>query len=205
MIKTLNIQKKFVSMPRCKHCRKYFKKGNGKCSLKRHLAAVKAANKKKLNSKSVKSKTNTDNKTKTKKRNGKTQSQIAKEARSKNERSEKNFVKKLVGRGFFTFRTGQAYAVPDIVAYKNRKLSFYEIKPAHSKATAKTLLMKHQYDWMKKFCLNKKIEVNLVFYTGSQSFKYSVVRITKKNIEDFVYNAKNAYDIFDRTDELTYK
>ena len=139
------------------------------------------------------------------KRRVKTQSQIAIGARGKNERSEENFVKKLARKGFFAFRTGQSYAVPDIVAYKNRKLSFYEIKPAHSKATAKTLLMKHQSDWMKKFCLNKKIEVNLVFYKGSRPFKYSVVRITKKNIEDFVYNKNNAIDIFERTDELIYK
>ena len=135
----------------------------------------------------------------------KTQSQIAIGARKKNTYSEENFVKKLSRRGFFAFRTGNSLGVPDIVAYKNKKLSFYEIKPAHGGSKNKTLLMKHQYDWMKKFCLNKKIEANLVFYKGSRPFKYSVVRLTKKNIDNFVYNDKNAYDIFDRTDKLTYK
>jgi len=39
-------------MARCNHCHKYFKKGDGKGSLKTHMAAVKAANKKKLDTES---------------------------------------------------------------------------------------------------------------------------------------------------------
>ena len=183
-----------MGLLKCKHCNKLFENGFGKGSLKRHQAAVKATSKRKSIQKS-------SNKLKPTK---KTQSQIATGAKKKNTDSEENFVKKLSRNGFFAFRTGNSLGVPDIVAYKNNKLSFYEIKPAHGKSTNKTLLMKHQYDWMKKFCLNKKIEANVVFYKGSQPFKYSVVQITKKNIDNFVYNDKNAMDIFDRTDKLIY-
>jgi len=55
-------------MPQCNHCHKKFKIGHGKGSLTTHLAAVEAANTKKLNSKSGKGKTNTGSKKKNKKR-----------------------------------------------------------------------------------------------------------------------------------------
>ena len=66
-------------MPQCNHCHKNFKKGNGKGSLNRHLAAVKAANSKNSNGKS-----------------GKGKKQITKEKKTKEELSQnaKKAVKK---------------------------------------------------------------------------------------------------------------
>jgi len=129
----------------------------------------------------------------------------AKKASRKNILSELNFVERLRKKGFLAFSTGKAEGPPDIVAYKNRKLSFYEIKPSQPSNPRNGLLKRTQSDWIKKYCFNKKIEVNLAFYKGSRPFKYSVVKITKKNISDFETNQKNLDDIIERAKSFSYK
>ena len=135
----------------------------------------------------------------------KTLSRIAKKAFSKNFFSEKNFVERLRRKGFFSFTTGKAEGPPDIVAYKNGKLSFYEIKPSHPKTSKDALFKRTQSEWIKKYCFKSKVKVNLVFYKGSRSFKYHIVPITKKNISDFEYKQKNLDDIIERTKKFSYK
>ena len=129
----------------------------------------------------------------------------ARKASRKNILSEKKFVERLRRKEYLAFSTGKAQGPPDIVAYKNRKLSFYEIKPSNPKATKDALFKKTQSDWIKKYCFNKRVDVNLVFYKGSRPFKYSEIKISKKNISDFVNKQKNLDDIIERTKILPYK
>jgi len=130
---------------------------------------------------------------------------IAKKASRKNILSEVKFVERLRRRGFFAFTTGKAEGPPDIVAYKNRKLSFYEIKPSQPKTSKNALFKRTQSEWIKKYCFKNRVKVNLVFYMGSRPFKYHIVPITKKNISDFEYKQKNQDDIIERTKKLSYK
>ena len=133
------------------------------------------------------------------------QSEIAKGAASKNRRSEEKFVDRLIGRGFLAFTTGKAKGVPDIVAFKGRKLSFFEIKPSTSGSPTKLLFLKNQSNWIQKFCFKKKINVYIVHYKGSRVFKYHKEKINKKNISNFVDNQINRDDIKERTKKFSYK
>jgi len=144
---------------------------------------------------------------KTRKQNKKNKKQVnaAKKASRKNIRSEDQFVERLRKKGYFAFKTGKAEGPPDIIAYKNKNLKFFEIKPAFGNSRRSTLLKQTQHDWIKKYCLKKKIEANLSFYIGTRHFKYAVVRITKKNISSFVDNQKNRDSIIERTKSFSYK
>jgi len=135
----------------------------------------------------------------------KTRKRAARIASRKNILSEKKFVERLRRNGYLAFSTGKAQGPPDIVAYKNRKLSFFEIKPSNPKARKDALFKKTQSDWIKKYCFNKRVDVNLVFYKGSRPFKYAEIKISKKNISDFVNKQKNLDDIIERTKILPYK
>jgi len=129
----------------------------------------------------------------------------AKKASRKNIFSEEKFVERLRRKGFLAFKTGKSEGPPDIIAYKDRSLSFYEIKPSHPRTSKDALFKKTQSDWIKKYCFKKRVEVNLVYYKGSRPFKYCIVRIIKKNISDFVDKQKNRDDIIERTQNFSYK
>jgi len=129
----------------------------------------------------------------------------AKKASRKNILSEEKFVERLRKKGFFAFKTGKAEGPPDIIAYKNRNLSFYEIKPSYPRTSKDALFKQTQSDWIKKYCFKKKIDVNLVFYKGSRPLKYYIVRITKKNLSHFENNQKNRDNIVERTSTYQYK
>jgi len=196
-------------MPRCKHCQKYFKKGNDKGSLKRHCAAVKAAKKRSS------SKTKTDRKIKTKKRmviidgkdiriekcpkcgklveasnlkKHKDSHKIALKASRRNIQSEIQFVKKLKRQNpkSLVFQTGKESGVPDIVFHNNSKLIFYEIKPTKKESEKRSKLKKTQVEWIQKNCFANGYQVYVVFYKGPTSkFKYLKKLLTRKNIEEY--------------------
>lgn len=143
----------------------------------------------------------------TKKKNKfkKIRTRAAKIASRKNILSEETFVERLRRKGFLAFKTGKAQGPPDIVAYKNRKLSFYEIKPSHPRTSKDALFKPTQSTWIKKHCFKKRVEVNLAFYKGSRPFKYHIIRITKKNIPNYENKQKNRDDIIERTKNFPYK
>jgi len=188
-------------MPRCKHCHKYFKKGNGKGSLIRHRAAVKAAKERK---------TNTGSKIKTKKRRifpcpgtEKTRNKSGDKIRCKKNHSIGQFIaaqkialsegiyfKKLereVGSSGIVFNTGTTAEIPDIVTYKNGKLKFYEIKPKNPMTREERLLRKHQEKWIRNKI--KKYPVYLVYYDvddDNLTFSHSEpILLKEKNISDY--------------------
>jgi len=126
-------------------------------------------------------------------------------ASRKNILSEDKFVEKLRRKGFLAFKTGKAEGPPDIVAYKGRRLRFYEIKPSQPRSSKDALFKKSQSDWIMQHCFKKKIEFNLAYYKGSRPFKYAVMPITRKNISGFVNNQKNRDNIIERIKNLLYK
>jgi len=202
-------------MPQCNHCHKKFKIGHGKGSLTTHLAAVEAANTKKLNSKSGKGKTNTWSKNKKRiaiidgkhirivkcnypkcgklveegnLKKHKAQHKGAGKASRRNIQSESQFVKKLKRQNpnSLVFQTGTESGVPDIVLYKNSKLIFYEIKPTKQENEKNSRLKLNQVEWIKKNCLAKGNEAYLVFYKGPTS-KLTFLKklLTRKNIDKY--------------------
>jgi len=191
-------------MPKCKHCNKFFKAGNGKGSLKTHKAAVKAA----------KTRGKSPPKTPTKpssKSSGnfvkakacpvckklfeisKLKKHIsyharAKRASNRNAESEKQYVKKLKKQRpkALLFQTGKEVGVPDIVLYENSKLTFYEIKPTKQENDKNSRLKDTQVAWIKKNCLAKKIEAYIVFYKGpTRKMIFTKKLLTRKNIKKY--------------------
>jgi len=186
-------------MTLCNHCHKHFKKGNGKGSLKRHRASVKAN----------KNRPNTGSKIKKKKRTWfqcpgteKTRNKDGDKIRCKEEHhigsfiakqkialSEGIYVKKLerkVGSSGIVFNTGTSAEIPDIVTYKNGKLKFYEIKPKNSRRGEERLLRKNQEKWIWKNA--KKCPVYLVYYDVNDDLIFShskPILLTEKNISDY--------------------
>ena len=185
-------------MSLCKHCHTHFKKGNGKGSLIRHLAAVKAA----------KSKTNTGRK---KKKRNRFQCPGTEKTRNKDgdkipckknhfigpfiaaqkiALSEGIYFKKLereVGSSGIIFKTGTAAEIPDIVTCKNGKLKFYEIKPKNPMTRGEMLLRKHQEKWIRSKI--KKYSIYLVYYEVDDDnliFSHSKpILLKKENISDY--------------------
>ena len=117
--------------------------------------------------------------------------------------SEENFARRLRKRGFIAHRTGKAPGLPDILAYKNKIIQFYEIKPSNPSSKPDALLKKNQAEWIKDFCIKKRVKATLVYYKGSRPFKYHEIGLTSKNIGKFV-QGKNS-DIKDRTKQFSYK
>ena len=103
-------------------------------------------------------------------------------ASKKNSDSERQYAEKLRGENSnsVVFHTGKEVGVPDIVMYKNGKMSFYEIKPT-GKGDA-SLLKATQAEWIKKNCLRNKIDVYLVRYKGTNKFKFTKWKLNKNNI-----------------------
>ena len=104
-------------------------------------------------------------------------------ASKKNSDSERQYAEKLRGENHnsVVFHTGKETGVPDIVMYKNEKLSFYEIKPT-GKGDA-SLLKATQAEWIKKNCLSKKIDVYLVRYNSrTNKFIFTKIKLNKNNI-----------------------
>ena len=106
----------------------------------------------------------------------------AEKASKKNSDSEGQYAVKLRGENpnSVVFHTGKEVGVPDIVMYKNGKMSFYEIKPT-GKGDA-SLLKATQAEWIKKNCLRNKIDVYLVRYKGTNKFKFTKWKLGKNNI-----------------------
>jgi len=158
-------------MLKCKHCKKLFKEGFGKGSLKTHQAAVKAAAKKKSTSKSNKNATLKIDHQEVKvcpkckklvvvsklKKHIKSH-KTAKIASQRNIESEKQYVRKLKKQKprALLFQTGKEVGVPDIVMYEDSKLTFYEIKPTKQENDNNSRLKDTQVAWIKKNCLGKK-------------------------------------------------
>ena len=132
----------------------------------------------------------------------KKQSIIARKASRRNINSEKEFVEVLKGRGFTADRTGKAKGMPDIVAWKNKKLEFYEIKPGDGTARNGALLKKTQKEWIKNYCFKTRVKVTLVYYKGSRPFKYYEVKLNKLNISKYTNSTKR--DIFEETKKASY-
>ena len=133
----------------------------------------------------------------------KIRNKAAGKAARKNAQSEENFAKRLRKRGFVAHRTGKAPELPDILAYKNKIIQFYEIKPSNPSSKPDALLKKNQAEWIKDFCIKKRVKATLVYYKGSRPFKYHEIVLTSKNIGKFV-QGKNS-DIKDRTKQFSYK
>ena len=106
----------------------------------------------------------------------------AEKASKKNFDSEKQYAEKLRGENHnsVVFHTGKETGVPDIVMYKNEKLSFYEVKPTGK--GNESLLKVSQAKWIKKNCLGKKIDVYLVRYKGTNKFIFTKIKLNKNNI-----------------------
>lgn len=188
-------------MLKCKHCRKLFKEGFAKGSLERHLAAVKAAAKKKSKPESSK---------KTILRAGHQEvkacpkckklflaSKLKKHisyhkragmASKRNIESEKQYVRKLKKQkpNSLLFQTGKEEGVPDIVMYENSRLTFYEIKPTKQENEKNSRLKDTQVAWIRKNCLAKKNEAYIVFYRGpTRKMTFIKKLLTRKNIEEY--------------------
>jgi len=188
-------------MLKCKHCKKFFKEGIGKGSLKTHLAAVKAAVKKKSLVKPGKKTTlkRGDQEIKvcpkckklvvaSKLKKHIKSHKTAKVASQRNIESEKQYVgklKKLKPKALL-FQTGKEVGVPDIVMYENSKLTFYEVKPTKQENENNSRLKDTQVAWIKKNCLAKKIEAYIVFYRGpTRKMTFTKTLLTRKNIEKY--------------------
>ena len=188
-------------MLKCKHCKKLFREGSGKGSLKTHQAAVKAAAKRKSISNSPKKATlKMDSQEvkvcpKCKKlvvaselKKHINSHKIAKGAARRNIESEKQYVKKLKKQKpkALLFQTGKEVGVPDIVMYEDSKLTFYEVKPTKQENENNSRLKDTQVAWIKKNCLAKKIEAYIVFYRGpTQKMTFTKKLLTRKNIEKY--------------------
>jgi len=109
----------------------------------------------------------------------------ARTASQRNIQSELQYVKKLKKQNLnsLLFQTGKEIGVPDIVLYKNHKLSFYEVKPTKQENEKNSRLKKTQVDWIKKNCFVKGIEAYVVFYKGpTRKLTFSKKLLTRKNI-----------------------
>jgi len=109
-------------------------------------------------------------------------------ASQRNIQSEIQYVKKLKKRypDSLLFQTGKEIGVPDIVLYKNQKLSFYEIKPTKQENEKNSRLKETQVDWIKKNCFAKGLEAYVVFYKGkTRKLTFSKKLLTRKNIGMF--------------------
>ena len=107
----------------------------------------------------------------------------AEKASGKNIDSERQYAEKLRGENHnsVVFHTGKETGVPDIVMYKNEKLSFYEVKPTGK--GNESLLKVSQAEWIKKNCLSQKIDVYLVRYKGrTNKFIFTKIKLNKNNI-----------------------
>ena len=107
----------------------------------------------------------------------------AEKASGKNIDSERQYAEKLRGENHnsVVFHTGKEIGVPDIVMYKNEKLSFYEVKPTGK--GNESLLKVSQAEWIKKNCLSQKIDVYLVRYKGrTNKFIFTKIKLNKNNI-----------------------
>ena len=190
-----------MGMLRCKRCKKLFKEGFGKGSLKTHQAAVKAAAKKKSASKSSKKITlkmgHQEVKVCPKCKKLVMASKLKKHVKShktskgaarRNIESEKQYVRKLkkLKPKALLFQTGKEVGVPDIVMYENSKLTFYEVKPTKQENENNSRLKNTQVAWIKKNCLAKKNEAYIVFYKGpTRKMTFTKKQLTKKNIEKY--------------------
>ena len=109
-------------------------------------------------------------------------------ASQRNIQSEIQYVKKLKRQNpnSLLFQTGKEIGVPDIVLYKNHKLSFYEVKPTKQENEKNSRLKESQVAWIKKNCFAKGIEVYVVFYKGpTHKLTFSKKLLTRKNIERY--------------------
>ena len=107
----------------------------------------------------------------------------AEKASKKNSDSERQYAEKLRGENHnsVVFHTGKETGVPDIVMYKNEKLSFYEVKPTGKGNDS--LLKVDQAKWIKKNCFHNKIDAYLVRYKGrTKKFTFVKKKLGKKNI-----------------------
>ena len=107
----------------------------------------------------------------------------AEEASGKNIDSERQYAEKLRGENHnsVVFHTGKETGVPDIVMYKNEKLSFYEVKPTGKGNDS--LLKADQAKWIKKNCLRNNIDVYVVRYKcRTKKFTFVKKKLSKKNI-----------------------
>ena len=140
-----------------------------------------------------------------KKRRRKTRQEIiAGYASRKGIGSEDNFVKRLKRRGFTAYKTGKAVGIPDIVAWKNQRLQFFEIKPGFTKSKSKALLMKTQAKWIKNYCMKTRVKVTLVYYKGSRPFRYHEIPLkNSKDISDYAVGTKK--DILEETKKMSYR
>ena len=107
----------------------------------------------------------------------------AEKASGKNIDSERQYAEKLRGENHnsVVFHTGKETGVPDIVMYKNEKLSFYEVKPTGKGNDS--LLKADQAKWIKKNCLRNNIDVYVVRYKcRTKKFTFVKKKLSKKNI-----------------------
>jgi len=112
----------------------------------------------------------------------------ASKASKRNIQSEKQFVKKLKKQNSNSviFQTGKEVGVPDIVLYKNSKLSFYEIKPPKKENETNSRLKESQVAWIKKNCFARGLDVYVVFYKGPTSkLTFTKTLLSRKNIGKF--------------------
>ena len=142
--------------------------------------------------------------TREEKRKGKIRKKAANKASRKNAQSEENFAKRLRKRGFVAHTTGKAKELPDILAYKNKIIQFYEIKPSNPSSTSDALLKKNQAKFIKDYCIKKRVKATLVYYKGSRPFKYHEIKLTSSKIIDKFVVGNNS-DIKERTKKFSYK
>ena len=188
---------------------------SGWTKAKRIAAAKKAARTRKRNAKAVKRKTPTRRKKRVigKKKSGKkTWQKKASDKISDSEGIYMELLKEEFGSESIIFKTGNAekekypsfVGVPDIAIYINKKLEFYEIKPAIPKRNQNkkneikdlkaSFLKEHQMNWIKNNCLEKGRRrlspiVNLVFYKKGKNYTYYRKKLTSRNLAKYSRNS----------------
>ena len=180
---------------------------SGWTKAKRSAAAKKAARTRKRNAKAVKRKTPRRRKriVDKKKSSKKTWQKEASDKTSDSEGRYMELLKEEFGSKSIIFKTGNSEkekyplfaGAPDIAVYINKKLEFYEIKPAIPKANQNkkneiknlkaSFLKEHQVSWIKNNCLEKgrrrlSPHVNLVFYKKGKNYTYYRKKLNSNNL-----------------------
>ena len=103
--------------------------------------------------------------------------------------SEKAFGKYLRKKypNSLVFKTGKEAGVPDYILFNRGKLSFYEIKPRKGDS----LLKRDQRDWIKKNCLQKKLNAFLVIYEKkNKKFDFEIIKLDYTKIKEYCCSSK---------------
>ena len=84
-------------------------------------------------------------------------------------------------------RTGKEAAIPDFVLFNRGKVSFYELKPDKGDR----LLKRDQRDWIKKNCLQKRLNAFLIIYEKNKDkFDFKIIKLDFDKIMEYCCSSK---------------